>query len=66
MTTEQRGTYRHGELMEIDAQAMVDVLQAECQQQMAQKLEALAMFATARKRIAELEKQLAEKTDASV
>lgn len=45
---------------EIDAQAMVDVLQAECQQQMVQKLQALAMFATARKRIMELEKQLAE------
>ena len=45
---------------EIDAQAMVDVLQAECQQQMVQKLQALAMFATARKRIAELEKQLDE------
>ena len=45
---------------EIDAQAMVDVLQAECQQQMAQKIQALAMFTTARKRIAELEKQLDE------
>ena len=45
---------------EIDAQAMVDVLQAECQQQMVQKIQALAMFTTARKRIAELEKQLDE------
>ena len=50
---------------EIDAQAMVDVLQAECQQQMAQKLQALAMFATARKRIAELEAKLAEKDAAA-
>ena len=43
---------------------MVDVLQAECQQQMVQKLQALAMFTTARKRIAELERHLAEKQDA--
>ena len=45
---------------EIDAQAMVDVLQAEVSQLTMQKLQALAMFATARKRIAELEKQLDE------
>ena len=45
---------------EIDAQAMVDVMQAECQQLMMQKMQALALFATARKRIAELEKQLDE------
>ena len=49
---------------EIDAQAMVDVLQAECQQLMMQKMQALALFTTARKRIGELEKQLAEKQDA--
>ena len=51
--------------MDIEAQAMVDILKAECQMQLIQKLEALAMFATARKRIAELEAKLAEKDAAA-